>query len=619
MTAARFLGRYELLEALGEGGMGAVWLARLSGTAGFEKLCIVKTVLPAIAKDPQFVSRFTHEGRVLTQLQHSNIAQVLDMGEAEGSLYIALEYVPGLDVSKLQRASSGAGQRLPIEVSTFIIQQAAEGLGFAHRKTLPDGTALNIVHRDVSPQNIMVSWDGEVKVIDFGIARSEARSHSTAQASVMGKLGYMAPEQARGEALDHRADQYALGVMLWELLANQPLVPRGTVTEMVVAMAHPKVRPLVPLMPEVPADLEAVVLKALSADPANRYETTDDFARALMDSLARRAGIPTRRQIGDFVKQWGQTQFAEQQALLTRISTIRTPRPASTVVTPGATAPMPQASAAEPTMNTAELQKAVKRGNGGVVVAVLLGFVIVGFAAVKVLRSSIPPSELNPQNAVSPAPVKPEPLPQMLVQVEQSADVMLDGDKVFARVGSNAGVRVGQTLRVIGPETPAGRVLLGEAVVVEVTPELAKVVLNGPASQATGPRFVLLKEKGLPAVVSAPVAAKPVEVAKPATEAPKGTTEAVKATPAAARMSASLKLQRAPRWQISVTNTSNFTWANCSVFIPGQRKWVLKSLSPTFIIDMPLNYFQPDPAAPVLNDEVEIRCAQGSVRLPARE
>ena len=168
-------------------------------------------------------------------------------------------------------------------------------------------------------------------------------------------------------------------------------------------------------------------------------------------------------------------------------------------------------------------------------------------------------------------------------------------------------------------ETPAGRVLLGEAVVVEVTPELAKVVLNGPASQATGPRFVLLKEKGLPAVVSAPVAAKPVEVAKPATEAPKGTTEAVKATPAAARMSASLKLQRAPRWQISVTNTSNFTWANCSVFIPGQRKWVLKSLSPTFIIDMPLNYFQPDPAAPLLNDEVEIRCAQGSVRLSARE
>ncbi|MEW5738777.1 MAG: protein kinase [Myxococcota bacterium] len=317
------LGRYELLEPLGEGGMGAVWLARLTGGHGFEKLCIVKTVLPNIAKDPEFVSRFLHEGRVLTQLHHANIAQVYDMGEEGGTLYLALEYVPGVDLSTLHQRVRLKDEQLPLSLAIYVAQQMAEGLGYAHRRAALDGTPLNIVHRDVSPQNVMVSYDGEVKVIDFGIARSEARSRHTAQASVMGKLGYMAPEQARGEPLDHRADQFAVGVVLWELLANAPFVPRGTLTEMVVAMATPPVRPLTPLRPDVPPSLEATVLKALSADVNRRFPTTDDLARALMDELLRLGALPSKLQVGEYVQSRCSEAFSTQQKLLTRVSTLR--------------------------------------------------------------------------------------------------------------------------------------------------------------------------------------------------------------------------------------------------------------------------------------------------------
>ncbi|MBL8912259.1 MAG: protein kinase [Archangium sp.] len=335
MTINRKLGRYELLEQLGEGGMGAVWLARLSGSHGFEKLCIVKTVLPSIAKDADFVSRFLHEGRVLTQLAHGNIAQVLDMNEAEAEfpgvtpsgggrqLFLALEYVAGVDLARLADNVRSSNEFMPLPLIIMLIAQAAEGLGAAHRKTALDGTPLNVVHRDVSPQNIMVSFEGEVKVIDFGIAKSEARSRHTAQASVMGKLGYMAPEQARGENVDHRADQYALAIVLWELLTNQPFIRRGTLTEMVVAMAHPKEKPVTPLRSDVTKSLEAVVTRALSVSPDARYPDTDAFARALTGEVLSLGPPPTKPQLGEYVKVKCTQEFGAQRQLLTRVSTMR--------------------------------------------------------------------------------------------------------------------------------------------------------------------------------------------------------------------------------------------------------------------------------------------------------
>ncbi len=539
--ALQKLGRYELLEQLGEGGMGSVWLARLTGTGGFEKLCIVKMVLPAIAKDQSFVSRFLHEGRVLTQLQHSNIAQVFDMGDEGGTLYLALEYVAGVDLARLHQHVRDSNQVLPVPVSVYLVQQAAEGLGSAHRKTAVDGSPMNIVHRDVSPQNLMVSYEGEVKVIDFGIAKSEARSKMTGAPSVMGKLGYMAPEQARGENVDHRADQYALGICLWELLANRPFVPRGTLTEMVVAMATPALKPISPLRPEVPASLETVVLKALSADPDHRFPTTDDFARALLDELLKLSGMPSKVQIGDFVKQFCASEYQSTQALLTRVTTLRS-LPVSdpiepTLVKPTAThravertspaaAPSPDQGAP---MTTAQLQAAaLPPSKAPVIIGAVLAAALVligGGYAISSMRSSTltieqtpvavaplkpvevvkggptpPPDERPPEPPKDPTPVIVPPITDTVqaatgdvVEAKKTAELFVDGDKTYVRAGQGDGLVVGGTLIIIGaPGSDGKRQQVGSGTVMELFPKMARVALDAAAAQAQGARFAAL-------------------------------------------------------------------------------------------------------------------------------
>ncbi|WP_225412546.1 serine/threonine protein kinase [Stigmatella hybrida] len=316
----RSLGRYELVHLLGQGGMGEVYLARISGAAGFEKPCIVKTILPTLLKDGQFLERFHHEAKVLVHLVHSSIAQVYDMGETDGTYYMALEYVAGVDVAHLAEQSREKRLPFPVPVALSLAQRIAEGLGYAHRKTGLDGMPLGIVHRDVSPHNVMVSYEGEVKVIDFGLAKSAARSKYTLPATVMGKLGYMSPEQARAEPLDHRSDIYSCGVVLWELLAGRPLVPHGTVGEMMAAMAHPTVPSLREVRPEVSPALEAVVRRALEPLPHNRYARTDDFARALNAQLVE-SGVPlSTEDVGTFVRAVCPEAFSAQRKLISSLS-----------------------------------------------------------------------------------------------------------------------------------------------------------------------------------------------------------------------------------------------------------------------------------------------------------
>ncbi len=345
----RPLGRYELVHLLGQGGMGEVYLAKISGAAGFEKPCIVKTILPALLKDRQFLDRFHHEAKVLVHLVHSSIAQVYDMGEAEGTYYMALEYVAGVDLSYLQEQARAEGQSLPVPVALYLGQRIAEGLGYAHRKTGPDGMSLGIVHRDVSPHNVMVSYEGEVKVIDFGLAKSAARSKYTLPSTVMGKLGYMSPEQVRAEAVDHRSDIYSCGVVVWELIAGQPLFAHGTVGEMMAAMSNPTVPALHELRPDVDPALDAVVRRALAPNPADRYARADDFARALNEQLLRSGSSLGAEEVGNFVRAVCPEAFASQRKLLSRLSTPglrRTPVPGGALV-PASTArysPLPLGS-----------------------------------------------------------------------------------------------------------------------------------------------------------------------------------------------------------------------------------------------------------------------------------
>ena len=319
----RFLGRYELMYLLGQGGMGEVHLARLTGAAGFEKLCIVKTILPQMMTDPQFVDRFHHEAKVLTHLTHSNIAQVYDMGDVDQTLYMAIEYVAGVDLSRVEDRVKGMHAVVPVAIAVLIGQQITEALGYAHRKVGADGASLGIVHRDVSPQNVMVSYEGEVKVIDFGLAKSSARSKHTMPSTVLGKLGYMSPEQAKGEMVDYRSDIYSAGILIWELLAGRSLFLGGTVGEMVAQMAFPKPVSLREIRPEVSETLDRVVMRALAADPASRYTRADDFSRALNELLVRENLSVSSEEVGNYVRSMCPEEFAAERHLQSKLSAER--------------------------------------------------------------------------------------------------------------------------------------------------------------------------------------------------------------------------------------------------------------------------------------------------------
>ncbi len=417
---SRTLGRYELVELLAQGGMGEVWLARVSGEA-FEKACIVKTVLPALVKDRQFVERFLHEGKLLVHLSHSNIVHVYEMRQEDGVLYMAMEYVSGVDVWRLMAQLEQSQELAPIPVALFIAWQAAEGLAYAHHLEAPDGSSLAIVHRDVSPQNVMVTYGGEVKVIDFGIARSAARSHSTQAATVLGKLGYMSPEQANAGEVDARADQFSLAVVLWELLTGKRYVGAATTNEMMVAMTRPPLQPLPPLRIEVDAALDAVVQKALSPVPADRYPTIDDFGRALVGELTRLGGPPSKRQVGEWVKLKCSEAWEANQRLLSRLSTSegRTDAPAPLpleVLAPTLAKEKPGAAPALTPLTPAPAggdQPTTGRSSAAPLIAAL---------AVLVLAGSVGAWWLTHQPGAVPAPVKP-PSP---VAVEPARDAAVE-------------------------------------------------------------------------------------------------------------------------------------------------------------------------------------------------
>ena len=316
------LGRYELLYLLGQGGMGEVHLARLTGAAGFEKLCIVKTILPNVRADPQFVDRFHHEAKVLVHLNHSNIAQVYDMGDTDGTLYMAIEYVPGVDLARVVDRVRAMEAVVPVNVALYLGQQILEALGYAHRKKGGDGASLGIVHRDVSPHNVMVSYEGEVKVIDFGLAKSSARAKATLPATVLGKLGYMSPEQALAKPVDHRSDIYSAGIVLWELMTGRSLFGSGTIPEMMARMARPTIPSISELRPEVSPALEKIVLRALQTDPLARYDRADDFARSLNEIAVHEGLGISAEEVGNYVRAMCSGEYAAERALQSKLSSL---------------------------------------------------------------------------------------------------------------------------------------------------------------------------------------------------------------------------------------------------------------------------------------------------------
>jgi serine/threonine-protein kinase len=317
----RSFGRYVLFDFIGKGGMAEIYLARQKTEIGATRLCVVKQILPGLAGDPKFSEMLVHEAKLAARLSHANVVQVFDLGRADERLFIAMEYVEGFDLNDLLRRCSRAKVPLPFELGVHVVREALRGLDYAHRRTDDDGRPLGIVHRDVSPSNLLVSFEGEVKVCDFGIARAndtiaagDAR-HELDEA-IKGKAGYMSPEHARGEAIDARADVFAAGIILWELAAGRRLYRVGEGRDSLLEQARRGEAPELPSqgLPEEAA-LRAVVEKALARDREGRYPTAGAMLRDLEAYAAKARLMTSPLQLGDWLeKTLGEDILARRRA-----------------------------------------------------------------------------------------------------------------------------------------------------------------------------------------------------------------------------------------------------------------------------------------------------------------
>jgi serine/threonine-protein kinase len=281
-------GRYTLIRRLAVGGMAEIFLAALHGDAGFEKKVVVKRILPHLSADACFVKMFIDEAVVAARLSHPNIIQTHDFGVVDGNHYITMEYVEGVDLNRLLSQGKALRQRLlPAQVAA-LGERIAGGLAYTHNLTDDAGASLGIVHRDISPHNIMISFAGEIKVMDFGIAKAAARATQTAAGTIKGKLAYMAPEQAAGQPATKHSDQYALGVVLWECLSGERLFVSDSEIQLIQRVKTGDVTPLRSLRDDVPEALEAIVMRALHKDPAARY---DDLQHMHDDLMAFRYSL----------------------------------------------------------------------------------------------------------------------------------------------------------------------------------------------------------------------------------------------------------------------------------------------------------------------------------------
>jgi serine/threonine-protein kinase len=283
------LGRYELLVPIAQGGMAVVWAARMKGTRGFQKTVAVKCMLPALSDDPQFEEMFLAEAGLASRIKHPHVCEILDLGEQDGLLYIVMEWVDGEGLGTLQKASRPQGG-IPLSIAARIGLHAAAGLHAAHELKDDHGALVGLVHRDVSPQNILVTYDGVVKIVDFGVAKaaSEIESGQTKPGQVKGKIPFMSPEQAMGKDVDRRTDIFALGIVVYQLAAGRHPFRGDNDMATLHNIVDPKPVPrLADVVPGCPAALSDAVAKALEKDPDARFATMLDFARALEKALAQ--------------------------------------------------------------------------------------------------------------------------------------------------------------------------------------------------------------------------------------------------------------------------------------------------------------------------------------------
>lgn len=294
-------GPYRLLQKIAVGGMAEVFKAKRTGVEGFEKVVAVKRILPHLSDNKEFVDMFIDEAKMVAGLTHPNIVQISDLGKIDKSYYIAMEYVHGRDLRTILRRAKERGLRLPLDLTVLIVSKVCSALEFAHRKKDERGRPMLIVHRDISPQNILISFEGEVKLTDFGIAKAATKARITDAGALRGKLLYMSPEQAWGKPMDRRSDVFSLGIVFYEMITDQKPFLGSSEMSILEMVRECRIAPPSDVNPRIPERLEKVVMTALDREPDHRYQDASQMYRDL-DRVLHERQPPTAVELTRFLE-----------------------------------------------------------------------------------------------------------------------------------------------------------------------------------------------------------------------------------------------------------------------------------------------------------------------------
>jgi serine/threonine protein kinase len=309
-------GDYYLFERVAVGGMAEVFKAVSYGVEGFERLCAIKRVLPSISEDQEFINMFIDEAKIAVRLAHANIGQVFELGNAEDSYFIAMEFVAGRDTRAIFDRERKLGRRLDIPMCCHIVKEVCEALEYAHKKRDDNQVPLGIIHRDVSPQNVLVSYEGEVKLIDFGIAKAAGKANKTQAGILKGKFGYMSPEQVRGRPIDQRSDIFAMAVVLYELLTLERCFQGQSDFSTLEKVREVDYRRATTLNREIPPELERILTKGLARDPDERFQSAAEFQDALQKFLYQSGSFYSRKNLSAYMKKVFATELKAEQVRL---------------------------------------------------------------------------------------------------------------------------------------------------------------------------------------------------------------------------------------------------------------------------------------------------------------
>src|SRR3954464_500296 len=309
-------GKYYLLERINVGGMAEVFKAKTFGVEGFERLLAVKRILSNIAEDEEFITMFIDEAKIAVQLQHANIAQIFDLGKVDDAYFIALEYVHGKDLRGIFDLLQKSESAMPMPQACFIVMQLCEGLDYAHNKRDAQGRELNLVHRDVSPQNVLIGYEGEIKLVDFGIAKAAGKASKTQAGILKGKFGYMSPEQVRGLPVDRRSDIFSLGIVLYELLTGERLFTGESDFSTLEKVRNVEILPPSSYNRRIGEELERIVMKALAKDVDDRYQNAIDLHDDLQAFMYTAGEFYSRKDLAAWMKRIWAKEIEEESAKL---------------------------------------------------------------------------------------------------------------------------------------------------------------------------------------------------------------------------------------------------------------------------------------------------------------